>query len=141
MREAAGNLMKRNRLGLDVFSRGMPEDVRVVRTSAWQADVYDLLSAYARQRQRTIKTSVKVRKRPVWSIQEARRRLQRFLGVAVDWAPMAQHLKAYLGNAEQGRTATASTFSASLELAREGLLEIRQAGAFAPLYIRTRSNS
>lgn len=50
MRDAAARLMARDRLGRDVFSRGMPEGIRLIRTPQWGDNIFDLLKAYAEQR-------------------------------------------------------------------------------------------
>ncbi len=141
MREAIASLMGRARLGVDVFARGMPEPVKLVRTSQYQANVYDLLKAYAEQRKRTAASTVTWGGRTVWSIKEARERLTRLIGGRDDWSEIDIYLREYFDDAELGRTVTASTFGATLELAREGYLEIRQAGAFAPLYLRWRTDA
>ena len=136
MREASEKLTNRNRSGRDVFARGKPEDISIARRSAWTASLYDLLIAYAAQRQRTSVTSVHVRRRTVWSLQEARDVLTRLVGLHMDWAPLDTYLSRYIGEAGQASTVLASSFSASLELVREGELELRQAEPFAPLYLR-----
>lgn len=138
MRQAAEKLMNRNRLGRDIFARGRPEAVSIARRSAWSATLYDLLIAYAAQRQRTSVTSVQVRRRTVWSLQEARDLLTRIVGLHMDWMPLDAYLSKYIGDGSKASTVLASTFSASLELVREGELELRQAEPFAPLYLRRR---
>jgi segregation and condensation protein A len=80
MRNAMAQLMTRKRLGRDVFPRGMPEGVRTVRDTEWTAQIYDLLKAYADQRRRTVKASHVVKARTVWSVKEARERLQKLVG-------------------------------------------------------------
>jgi segregation and condensation protein A len=139
MREAAAQLMTRKRLGRDVFARGMPEPLRVTRKSTYQADLYDLLKAYAQQRQRTSVRTWQVRQRTVWSLKEAREELERLLGMNCDWAPLDQLLAEFLVGPELRKTALASGFTATLEMTREGALEIRQAKVFAPLLVRRRS--
>ncbi len=139
MREAGAQLMNRRRLGRDVFARGMPEGIRLVRKGAYEATVFDLLSAYATQRQRAAVDTITFAARPVWSIQEARERLEVLLGQSVDWAPLDALLGQYLGASEDRNTVLASSLSASLELAREGLADLKQARPFAPLYLRRRS--
>lgn len=138
MRQAAAKLMNRNRLGRDIFARGLPEAVSISRRGAWSATLYDLLTAYAAQRQRTSVTSVRVLRRTVWSLQEARDLLTRIVGLHMDWMPLDAYLSNYIGDGSQASTVLASTFSASLELVREGELELRQAEPFAPLYLRRR---
>ena len=139
MREAAAQLMTRKRLGRDVFARGMPEPLRITRKSTYQADLYDLLKAYAQQRQRTAVRTWQVRQRTVWSLKEAREELERLLGMTCDWAPLDQLLAEFLVGPELRKTALASGFTATLEMTREGALEIRQTKVFAPLLVRRRS--
>ena len=138
MREAAAQLMTRKRLGRDVFARGMPEPLRISRKGTYQADLYDLLKAYAQQRQRTAVRTWQVRQRTVWSLKEAREELERLLGMTCDWAPLDQLLAEFLVGPELRQTALASGFTATLEMTREGALEIRQARLFAPLLVRRR---
>ncbi|MGB3502454.1 MAG: ScpA family protein [Mesorhizobium sp.] len=136
MRDAAARLVNRNRLGRDVFARGMPETVIVEKTSQFSASLYDLLSAYASQRQRQAVTSVQIMRRAVWSLKDAREILTRLVGQLKDWTALDQYLIDYITTPEQRATAIASSFAASLELVREGSLEVRQSEAFAPIYLR-----
>ena len=138
MRRAIGELMTRKRLGRDVFARGMPEPLRINRKSTYQADLYDLLKAYAHQRQRNSVRTWQVRQRPVWSLKEAREELERLLGMSCDWAPLDKLLAEFLVGPELRRTALASGFTATLEMTREGALELRQEKVFAPLLVRRR---
>ncbi len=141
MREVSAQLMTRKRLGRDVFPRGLPEPLRITRQSVYDANVYDLLKAYSQQRQRTAVTSLRMKPRTVWSLKEARDELERLLGMNLDWAPLDRLLSEFLVEPELRRTALASSFTASLEMTREGKLEIRQAKSFAPLLVRRRERA
>ena len=141
MRDAAAQLMTRKRLGRDVFARGMPEPLRITKKSTYQANLYDLLKAYAQQRQRTSVRTLQMRTRTVWSLKEARVELERLLGMSCDWAPLDEILAEFLVGPELRKTALASSFTATLEMTREGALEIRQAKLFAPLLIRRRTKA
>ena len=141
MRDAAARLVNRNRLGRDVFARGMPEMVIVDRRNEYSASLYDLLTAYAGQRQRQAMTNVHIAKRGVWSLKEARDILTRLVGDIRDWTALDMFLIRYLTSPKERATALASSFAASLELVREGELEVRQDGAFAPLYLRARART
>ncbi len=99
------------------------------------SSLYDLLSAYANLRQRNAITHVTIERRKVWSLVEARDLLNRMLGEIGDWTALQQYLLPYLPPQDRV-TATASAFAASLELVREGQLEIRQDGAFQTIYLR-----
>ncbi len=136
MREALARMMGRKRLGIDLFARGMPEGIRVVRSSIYSASIFDLLKAYAEQRQRNAVTEVKWGGREVWSIKQARERLAALLGGEPDWAALDKFLEEFKPQPVLGKTVTASSFGATLELAREGYLEIRQSQPFGPLYLK-----
>jgi segregation and condensation protein A len=138
MRDAAARLVNRNRLGRDVFARGMPELVIVEKRNEYSASLYDLLTAYASQRQRQAITNVLIAKRGVWSLKQAREVLGRMIGEFKDWTALDSFLIKYLSSPEDRATALASSFAASLEMVREGQIEIRQHEAFAPLYMRNR---
>lgn len=141
MREVSAQLMTRKRLGRDVFARGLPEPIRITRQSVYDANVYDLLKAYSQQRQRTAVTSLRMKPRTVWSLKEARDELERLLGMNLDWAPLDRLLAEFLVEPELRKTALASGFTATLEMTREGALEIRQAKSFAPLLVRRRKRA
>ena len=136
MREAASRLINRNRLGRDVFARGAPEHIPVEKKSAFEASLYDLLSAYASLRQRQAVMQVTIEKRQVWSLAEARLMLARLIGEMADWTALDHFLIRYMTTPKQRATAIASSFAASLEMVREGRLEIRQDMAFSPIYLR-----
>ncbi len=136
MREAIARLMGRKRLGVDIFARGMPEGIRVVRSSIYQASIFDLLKAYTEQRQKRVVIDLEWGARVVWSIKQARERLAELLGSEPDWAELDGYLHEYRPITALGKTVTASSFGATLELAREGYLEIRQNRPFGPLYLK-----
>lgn len=140
MREAAAAIFNRKRLGRDVFGRGMPEGIRLIKTPRYKAETYELLSAYSQQRQRTTITTHKVQERTVWSIKDARVRLERILGMSLEWFPIDRFLQEFLKVSDLHKTVLASTFSATLEMARDGELELKQARPFAPLYLRRRKD-
>ena len=136
IRDAAVRLANRNRLGRDVFARGAPEPVRIDRKPAYTATLYDLLTAYVAQRRRVVVAKVRIPSRKVWSLAEARTILSRLIGRLADWTPLDVLLRPYMTSPELRRTAIASTLGASLEMAREGKVSIRQTGAFAPIHLR-----
>jgi segregation and condensation protein A len=139
MREASAKLVNRDRLGREVFARGMPEPIEVIDHSVYGATLYDLLTAYASQRQRQMVSVVHVRRRQVWSLAEAREVLTRMIGTIADWTPVDVFLSSYIMTPEMRATVLASSFSASLELVREGKVELRQTAPFASLYMRDRA--
>lgn len=138
IRAAAKRMEERAQLGRDVFARGAPEPVQIRKEVAWEATLYDLLTAYARQRQKNLTTHVVMPKRHVWSLVDAREALERLFGHAQDWTVLDSYLVRYIATPEQRPTVRASAFSATLELVREGKVAMRQDGPFAPLWVRSR---
>ena len=137
MREAAARLFNTKQLGLDFFSRGLPEGMRIIRKSDYWASIYDLLKAYADQRRKnTAPAPVKWGGREVWSIKDARELLERLVGAQADWKVLEGYLAEFLLDPAVSKTALASSFGATLELTREGFTELRQARPFAPIYVR-----
>jgi segregation and condensation protein A len=141
MRDAAARLVNRNRLGRDVFSRGMPEMVIIEKRNSFSASLYDLLTAYAQQRQKQAINNVTIARRAVWSLKDAREVLARLVGTVGDWTALDSFLIEYLAAPEERRTAMASSFAATLEMVREGKLEVRQEQVFAPIYLRGRAQA
>jgi segregation and condensation protein A len=140
MREAANNIMSLPQLGLDVFARGSPEPLVIERQRIYQDTLVDLLKAYADRRARKmVHQTYRVKRQPVFSIKEAREALEKLIGVMDDWGVMDGWLEKYLGTPETRRSVRASSFTASLELAREGTIELRQENAFDPIYVRRRA--
>lgn len=138
MRRAAQQLMNRPRLGLQVHSRGEPEPITIDRRNLWEATLYDLLKAYAMQRERGLGNDYSPFVRTVWSLQDARDILQRLIGESMDWVSLDTYLAQYLGTPEERATVIASSFASSLELVRQGQVELRQTLAFGPLLLRRR---
>ncbi|WP_136657164.1 ScpA family protein [Nitratireductor sp. XY-223] len=141
MRDVATRLVNRNRVGRELFVRGDPEPVIIERKSDFQATLYDLLNAYAGLRQRQSVTQVTISKRRVWSLGDARVILQRMIGDMHEWTALDHFLVRYLSDPEERATAIASSFAASLEMVREGCLEMRQEVPFAPIYLRRGQNT
>jgi len=137
-RGLAQNLFDRPQLDRDVFARGSPEPIAHIKRQEWSATLYDLMSAYARQRQRSALARVRLVKRTVWSLAEAREALERLIGQTTDWTRLDQYLISYVVEPSLAPTVFASSFASTLELVREGVIEVQQGGAFAPLYVRKR---
>jgi segregation and condensation protein A len=140
MREAAGRLMGRDRLGRDVFVRGAPEGLRVDRRNRWQCSWFDLVRSYGDVKVRAQPVVHVVHDRPVMTLDSALTRVSAMLGVSLDWI----ELRDFLPPASQGewadprlrRSALASSFVAALELARTGKAELAQEETFGPLRLK-----
>jgi segregation and condensation protein A len=134
MREAGARLMARDRLGRDVFRRGAPEGLRLVRHARWQAELYDLIAAYGRISARNRPVMHVVAAREVMTLEAALARVGALVGTRLDWSRLESFLPE--GSERLRKSALASSFLAALELAKRGRVELRQHAPFAPLYLR-----
>jgi segregation and condensation protein A len=137
MREAAARLMARDQKGRDFFVRGVPEDVQRHRRIRFSATLLDLMQAYARIRTRDEFRPYAFDRDHVFTMEQALERMRALIGYAGDWTDLASYLPDGWGaDPARRRSATAATFAASLELAKQGQIELRQADTFAPISIR-----
>jgi segregation and condensation protein A len=136
IRRAADLLGERARLGRDTFLRGAGEGIETATSSTYSGTLFDLLSAYARQRQKKANAKVTLRQRNVWSLAEAREALERLAGVAAEWTALDDYLLQYCVDGPTTRTVRASAFSASLEMVREGRFQMRQDRPFSLIWIK-----
>ncbi len=135
MREAGARLMARDRLGRDVFMRGAPEGLRVVRKARWDASIFDLIQAYGQIKARTAPVFHIVHARQVMTLEEAIDRISRLVGAVIEWTS----IQSFLPETDDPvfrKSSLASSFLAMLELARRGKIQIAQEEAFAPLMVR-----
>ncbi len=138
IRRAGANLMTRDKLGSEFFERGMPEENNPLAPQQYTATIYDLLSAYALQRQTKALSYHTVKQRIVWSLEEARGALERLVGVAQDWTRLDTFLIQFVVEPSMRATVLASSFCASLEMVKSGALDIQQESAFAPIWLKRR---
>ncbi|MGP9822185.1 segregation and condensation protein A [Salinarimonas sp. NSM] len=136
IRAAGRALDARTRLGRDIHARGAPEPIAVRTRPLYEASLYDLLKAYAGQRQKQVASRVTLKRRVVWSLAEAREALERLVGHAVDWMVLDDWLMRWATTPAERATVRASALSASLELAREGRVALRQERAFGPIWLK-----
>lgn len=139
IRKLSRMLMDRPQQGRDVHARGAPEPLTIRATPRFEASLHDLLLAYGRQRQEAALSRVTLMRRVVWSLAEAREALERLVGgLSVDWTVLDELLRDFLDTPQNRATIRASSFSAMLEMVREGHVDVRQDRAFGPLLLRRR---
>ena len=137
MRNAAATLMARDQMGRDFFARGITEDVQRVRRVTYTATLLDLMQGYARIRTRDDFRPFVMDRQHVMTMEQALERMRGMIGFAGDWTEFANYLPdGWDIDPQRRRSTTAATFAASLELAKEGRIEIRQGETFAPIQIR-----
>ena len=137
MRDVAARLMARDRLGRDFFARGIPEDVTKSRQVIYSANLLDLMQGYARIRTRDEFRPFVMDRESVFTMEQALDRMRGLIGFAGAWTDLSSYMpEGWDRDPVKRRSATAATFAASLELAKEGKVELRQAETFAPIQLR-----
>ena len=141
MRDCAARLMARDQLGKDFFARGITEDVTRVRRITYTATLLDLMQGYARIRTKDEFRPYVMDRENLMTMEAALGRMRHLIGFAGEWTDIMSYLpEGWEMDPARRRSATASTFAASLELAKEGRIEIRQGDTFAPIQIRRKDN-
>ncbi len=140
MRKAVEALKVRPQLGRDVFTRGDPQEIVIVPSQEIEASLYDLMTAYVSQRKRDIQRHYNPGQRvEAYPLEDARDRLKSLLPKLVTWTSL-QGVAPEVEDPDGPSRASflASTLSASLELVKDGAMDVRQLEAFADLYLRRR---
>ncbi|MBK0326791.1 segregation/condensation protein A [Rhodobacteraceae bacterium F11138] len=139
MRDAAARLMARDRLGRDFFARGQSEDIARIRRVTYSATLLDLMQGYARIRTRDDFRPFVMDRDAIFTMEQALERMRPLIGFAGAWTDLTSYVpEGWDADPARRRSATAATFAASLELVKEGHMEIRQTGTFAPIHLRKR---
>lgn len=144
IRQAAQKLMGRHRLGIDLFPCGQPAAIKGAKAKAYDADLIELLQAYAQRRQKVVAGHMSVGHRVVWSLVDAKEAIEGILGEIVDWAPVEPFLDRFITRIDAPlpkarATVRASALSAMLEMVREGVLDLKQEALYGPITIRRRA--
>ena len=141
MRKAVEAITARPQLRRDVFTRGDPESTVIVPSDRIDASLYELMSAYVIQRRREQARHYTPGQRvEAFGLEAARDWLRDVLPRLSEWTPLEQVAPIHDDGAEGPNQAsfTASTLSASLELVKEGAMDVRQDGAFQEIYLKRR---
>jgi segregation and condensation protein A len=136
MRQAGERLMALPQFGRQVFGRGAPEGLKLVRKPSYDLSYYELLKAYGQVNSRVETRTLTIAPSEFYSMEAALERLEAMLGWMPDWTTLQSFIPAGLGGGVLARSAIAATFSASLELVRSGRIQIRQDGRFGPIFVR-----
>lgn len=136
MQQAAKRLISLPRLGQQRFARGTIEQFSITNEAVWQASLFDLLACYGDIQSGLDNGTLTIAATKLFSVEEATKRLRHLIGSTPDWTVLENFLPPNLRASIDRRSATASHFVASLELARDGLLKLRQDAHYAPLYIK-----
>ena len=141
MRNAGQGLMARARLGTAFFRRGAPETFRALTNTILEVTLFELLKTYGEQKRRAFGGVLHIEAFEIHTVDEALERLKGLLGSTPDWESLWRFLPEGLMEGLVARSAIASTFAASLELAREGKIKLRQSSPYGTIYLKPTGHS
>jgi len=143
MRSAGSNLMNRDRIGERLFRRGMPESSTVIRTYSQKDTIFDIIKSYSEIRNRNYVINWSPKALPILSIEDAKKRLESMLGISLEWTNFLDFLPQSKDKSESAiayrRSSAASMFTVSLELTKQGIIEINQNKNFGTIRIKNRN--
>ncbi len=143
MQKAAEKLQELPILGQDIFARGQPEGLVTITETRWSVSLYDMLKAYGDIERRKEGSNYELPEFNLMSTDDAMARLTRMFGslpksgMSSVWTTLDSFIPDEIEDGLYGRSTLASTFTAGLELAKQGRLEFRQDGLFKPIYMRS----
>ncbi|PCK00515.1 MAG: segregation/condensation protein A [Zetaproteobacteria bacterium] len=146
MQKSADKLLELPRLGQDVFARGCPEGLETITITRWNVSLYDMLKAYGDIERRKEESYYDLPVFDLMSTDSAMSRLSTMLGnlpkkgTRSVWSTLQSFMPEDIEDSLYGRSTMAATFTAGLELAKQGALEFRQDGLFRPIYMRSTQN-
>ena len=139
MRERGAQLMVRDRLGREVFARGIPEPLKTLKHAHYDVTLYELLKAFGGIASRERVTEIRIERRPVYALEDALDRLNGLIDETFSWSKLQSFLPQTGKEDRQLRkSALASMFAASLELAKLGRADVRQMETYGPIYLKSR---
>ncbi len=137
IRLLSDQMLKRKRLGKDVFMRGIKGNIRSIYSSEYKLNLYELLKAYSSIIMTKDFHRMNIPKLPVFTTEDGIKRIKEFFGKLIDWKNINDLIpKNFKNGVENKRTGKAGIFSGSLELVKEGNLIIKQNKLFDTIYIK-----
>jgi segregation and condensation protein A len=136
MQKAGQAMMNLPQLGRDTFTRGTSEPLKIIDIPVFELSLHELLKAYGTHPGRRREGMLQIQPLNLFSMDDALKRIGDIIGHTLDWTILQNFLPDGLKQPLQRRAAVAATFAASLELARSGIINLRQDGLFGPIYMK-----
>ena len=141
IRLLSAELLNKNRLGRDIMMRGMPEGIRLIKSSKYAVTLYELLKAYSNHVMKKNFQSINIPKLPVCTTEQAIEIIKKNMKDLNEWKEISFLIpKKYKQTKKLKKTGLAGFFSASLELAKEGIIRIMQKKDFDKILIKERND-
>jgi segregation and condensation protein A len=136
IRILSDQMLKKKRLGLHIFSRGMKGGIRSINTPVYDVTLYELLKTYSNiQMQKTFK-NITIPKLPVFTTEEGIKQIQNNLNKIIEWKNVTTLIPNFYFENKMNKTGMAGIFAASLELVKEGVVKVSQKKLFDKLLIK-----
>ena len=136
IRLLSDQMLKRKRLGRDVFLRGVKGQIRSIYSSKYSLTLFELLKTYATIIMTKDFQRINIPKLPVFTTEEGINQIRSFFGKLDDWKNIDELVPKNFINKNLNKTGKAGIFAGSLELVKEGNLKIKQEKLFSDIYIR-----
>jgi segregation and condensation protein A len=133
-------LLKKNRLGVDIYMRGMSGGIRAKSNSEYNVSLYDLLKTYSNQVMRKNFLSINIPKLTLCTTEEGIDIIKKNISKLKEWKDISELVpKKFVGSKSLKRSGIAGLFAASLELSKEGIINIMQKKVFHKLLIKEKN--
>jgi len=141
IRLLSGKLLTKNRLGVDIRMRGMPEGIRLKKSSKYAVSLYELLKTYSNHVMKKNFQSINIPKLPVCSTEQAIEIIKKNIKKLNEWKEISFIIpKKFKQTKKLQKTGLAGFFSASLELTKEGIIKIMQKKDFDKILIKEKND-
>ena len=136
IRILSDQMLKKKRLGVHIFSRGMKGGIRSINTPIYDVSLYELLKTYSNiQMQKTFQ-NISIPKLPVFTSEEGIKQIKNNLHKITEWKNIVELIPKFYLEKKMKKTGIAGIFAASLELTKEGIISISQNKQFNKLLIK-----
>ena len=136
IRILSDQMLQKKRLGVHIFTRGMKGGIRSINTPVYDISLYELLKTYSNiQMQKTFQ-NISIPKLPVFTTEEGIKQIKSNLNKIIDWQNISELIPEFYFKNKMKKTGMAGIFSASLELAKEGVVKVSQKKMFDKLMIK-----
>ena len=137
IRILSDQMLKRKRLGLNIFTRGMKGGIRSIYSSNYSVTLYEILKSYSNHVMKKDFMRINIPKLPILSTEEGIRRIRTFFGKLSDWKNLRELIpKEFNESKVLKKSGLASIFAGSLELTKEGNIELKQNALFNSIFIK-----
>ena len=136
IRILSDKILQKKRLGIDIFTRGMKGGIRSINTPVYDVSLYELLKTYSTVQMQKTFQNIHIPKLPVFTTEEGIKQIKNNLDTIKDWKNISKLIPKFYFKKGMKKTGMAGIFAASLELTKEGIVNVSQKNMFDKLMIK-----